>query len=224
MGILNTTRLQFVARHEEEGGVHSFAFKPLGTMEHTAGQHGLLTLPGVGTKPLSIASAPEDDEVVIGTRVQSGSAFKRRLMSLEPGENASLRGPLMNFTLTKAPTNVVLLTQGVGVTPFRSMLRHVNAASLGHRTTLIHVGNGHAYRAETEELATTAYFPEHRDGFHDAVTERLATAHGARYYVSGGSDFVNDTVAALSNLGIGRKQIRKATFTGIIAEQTTTTN
>lgn len=224
MGILTTTRLQFIDRREEEGGVHSFAFKPLGQMKHIAGQHGLLTLPGAGTKPFTLASAPEDDEILIGTRVQSGSAFKQRLMALEPGASASLRGPLMNFTLAKAPTDVVLLAQGVGVTPFRSMLRHIAAANLEHRTTLIHVGNGHAYRAETEKLATTTYFPEHRDGFREAVAEALTTAPEARYYVSGGSDFVNDAVATLTTLGLSKKQIKKATFAGVSADQTVTTN
>ncbi len=41
--------------------------------------HGLLTLKGAGTKAFSLASAPADPEVLIGTRLQSGSRYKLAL-------------------------------------------------------------------------------------------------------------------------------------------------
>ena len=214
MSIFSTTELEFAELRQEEGGVHSFVFTPLARLPYAAGQHGLLTLPGGGTKPFSLASAPEDAEVVIGTRLQSNSAFKQALANLQPGQRVSFRGPLLNFTLKDAPRQVVLLAQGVGVTPFRSMLRHVELAQLDRRTTLIQVGDGHAYRTDTETLATTAVYPTDREGFRLAVGEAVALQPEARYYLSGSGRFVTETNATLTALGVRRQQIKKARFLG----------
>ena len=214
MGIFVTTDLEFISMRQEEGGVHSFAFKPLTPFRHIAGQHGLLTLPRGGTKPYSLASAPEDAEVMIGTRLQSYSSYKRALAKLRPGQRVSLRGPVLNFTLRSAPRRVIFLAQGVGVTPFRSMLRHTVLANLDHLTTLIHVGEGHAYRTETEGLATTAIYPINRDEFRGAVEAVVLDQPDARYYISGAGRFISQTLSVLAQLGVARKQIKKAKFFG----------
>ena len=214
MGILTATDLEFIEMREEEGGVHSFVFTPLTQFPRVAGQHGLLTLPGGGTKPFSLASAPEDAEVLIGTRLQSNSAYKQALAALTPGQRVSLRGPVLNFTLRRAPRQVVFLAQGVGITPFRSMLRHIAAAQLDHQTALIHVGEGHAYRTDTEASATTAIYPTDSEEFRMAVKEAVSDQRGARYYLSGSGRFVTETSAVLTELGVTRLQIKKAKFFG----------
>jgi NAD(P)H-flavin reductase len=71
-------------------------------LPHTAGQHGLLTVPKAGTKAFSLASAPGEPQVLIGTHLQSGSVFKKALAELRPGDNVSIRGPILNFTLDRA--------------------------------------------------------------------------------------------------------------------------
>lgn len=219
MSILTTTSLEFITMRPEEGGVTSFVFKPTRHFKHLAGQHGLLTIPRAGTKPLSLASAPEDPEVLIGTRLQSHSSYKQALSALRPGQRVSLRGPIMNFTLKGAPQQVVLLAQGVGVTPFRSMLRHCDAAKLDHHSTLIHVADGHVYRAETAPLATASGYPCNRDQFRAAVEKVVAEQQGARYYISGAGRFVSDTAALLAKFGVSRKQIKKASFSGYQDDQ-----
>lgn len=53
-------------------------------------------------KPFSLASAPEEDRVLVGTSLASASAFKQRMSALRPGDRVTLRGPVNTFTLGAA--------------------------------------------------------------------------------------------------------------------------
>jgi hypothetical protein len=75
-GLLHSHRLVFQGCREVGGGVSSFAFTPEQPFEARAGQHGILQLGGTARKPFSLASAPEERKVLIGTSLQSGSSFK----------------------------------------------------------------------------------------------------------------------------------------------------
>jgi ferredoxin-NADP reductase len=94
-------------------------------MSARAGQHGILGLSATAMKPFSLASAPEEPRVLIGTSLASASAFKQRMAALQPGDAVTLRGPINKFTLDRVGDDIVMLAQGVGVTPMRSMLSHI---------------------------------------------------------------------------------------------------
>ncbi|BCJ61442.1 hypothetical protein Jiend_48640 [Micromonospora endophytica] len=142
MGLLSSTPLEFADRWEEDGGVAVFAFTATKPFRHIAGQHGIFTIKGGGTRPFSLASAPGDEQVVIATKLDSGSKYKKALAALRPGDRITMRGPIMKFILDGAGDEVVFLAQGVGITPFRSLLRHIDTAGLGVRSTLLHLGTG----------------------------------------------------------------------------------
>jgi ferredoxin-NADP reductase len=215
MGILTTTKLEFVAIKQEAGEVYSIRFRPLTAFAHTAGQHGFFLVPGGGLKPFSLASAPEDHEVVIGTQLHEGSRFKRALRALKPGAIITMRGPVFNFTLKKAAPRVVMLAQGTGITPFRSILRHIQAAKLTTRTTLIHVARGpHPFRGETEKLAQSALYPSDRSSFETAVRTAIAANPEATYFISGAGSFIGTTRKLLTANSIGKNQIRADRFIG----------
>jgi glycine betaine catabolism B len=214
MSILSTRDLTFTESREEDGGVTVFAFRPRRPLPHTAGQHGLLTVPNAGTKAFSLASAPEEVDVLIGTHLQSGSAFKKALAALRPGDDISIRGPILNFTLAGAAPQVVLLAQGVGITPFRSILVHLAAIDPDRDTTLVHVGQGHAFRNESQRLARTAVFPTDRDGF-QLETKRAVGRHPtATFYLSGTGTFIKAAAEQLKDLGVPRRHIKKDQFLG----------
>lgn len=214
MGLLTSTPLTYVHRWAEPGDVMAFAFTPVRAFRHVAGQHGLLSVKGGGSKPFSLASAPGDDQVVIGTKLSSGSRFKTSLSALKPGDQVTLRGPIMKFTLDGAADDVVFLAQGVGITPFRSMLRHIAAARLSVRTNLLHVGDGHAFREETQQLAGSAAYHRDRGEFAVDLKQVATSLPGATFYISGIPQFISDTGAMLKDAGIARGQIRKDNFRG----------
>ncbi len=84
----------------------------------------------------------------------------------------------------------MFLAQGVGITPFRSLLRDITLTGLATQTTLIHVGRGHAYRSDTEPLAGSAHYPTDAESFRRELAAALSSQPDATYYLSGASEFI----------------------------------
>ena len=214
-GLLHTHRFVFQARREVGGGVSSFAFAPAQPFAAKAGQHGILQLGGTARKPFSLASAPEEDSVLIGTLLHSGSSFKQRLAALQPGDTVTLRGPVNRFTLDGAASQVVMLAQGVGITPLRSMLAHAALTSMNIESSLIHVAHaGHAYREETQQWATSAAYPQHADDFRAAATAAAHDNPDATFFIAGATPFVSSTALLLRDAGIAGANIREDKYLG----------
>ncbi len=75
----------------------------------------------------TIASSPTEEDIAIITKVpEVHSSFKRALAALEPGDQmaaTSLRG---NFVLPEGLTlPCAFLAAGIGITPFRSMVKYM---------------------------------------------------------------------------------------------------
>ena len=82
------------------------------------------------TRTFSIASSPEDAELVIATRLRD-TAFKRVLNTIPIGSVVKAEGPGGSFTLDHdASRPAVFLTGGIGITPFRSIIRDATARNL----------------------------------------------------------------------------------------------
>jgi ferredoxin-NADP reductase len=214
-GLLKTHRLTYQGRRDVDGGVSSFAFRSEKPLDAKAGQHGILQLGVTTMKPFSLASAPGEELVLIGTSLASRSAFKQRLAALRPGDTVTLRGPINNFTLDGAPGQVVMLAQGVGITPLRSMLAHIVLDDVAVDSSLIHVADvGHAYRQDTEVWATRSAYPQHAEQFRSAAIAASQANPDATYYVAGASSFVSSTAALLRDSGIAPSNIRQDKYLG----------
>ncbi|MEV6849325.1 FAD-dependent oxidoreductase [Actinoplanes sp. NPDC051411] len=214
MGMLIPIKARYVERRQEADDVTAFVFRPDRPFAYRAGQHGIFIVPGAGMKPLTIASAPEDRDLTIATRLGSGSPFKKALGALQPGDAIRVRGPLNRFTLSGSADDVVFIAQGVGITPFRSLLRHMRAAGIGRHSTLVHVGSAHAFRGETERLATRAWYPSGVEQFRFDLKRAIYERAGATCYVAGAPAFVADTAVLLAELGVAKKQLRRDSFPG----------
>jgi ferredoxin-NADP reductase len=109
-------------------GTMAFRFaKPAG-WDYRAGQFidiTLLSPPETDaegdTRGFSIASAPSEGEIVIATRLRD-TAFKRVLRTMPLGTPVRIEGPFGDLRLHHAARPAVVLTGGIGITPFRSIL------------------------------------------------------------------------------------------------------
>jgi glycine betaine catabolism B len=81
-------------------------------------------------------------------------------------------------------------------------------------TTLVHVGQDHAFRSETERLARAAAYPADREDFQAEVKRAVAEHPDATFYLSGAGEFIRQTAAQLAELGVPRKHIKKDRFPG----------
>lgn len=187
------------------------------------------------TRTFSLASAPGDPDLMITTRLRD-SAFKRVLRNLPPGAAIRLDGPSGNFTLhNRASRPAVLLAGGIGITPFRSILRRSVQDHLPHVITLLYFNRRPeeaAFLSELQGLATenphfhfvpvmTGEGPASGgwEGETGHLTAELLSRHvpdlaAPIYYLAGPPRMVADIHAALNQAGVDDDDIRAEEFAG----------
>ena len=137
--------LTLLARSEVAERTLEFRFgKPAG-FTFRAGQFMDLTLVDPpetdaegNTRAFSINSAPDDPDLVFATRLRD-TAFKRVLRSLPPGAAVEGHGPFGDLRLhNDVRRPAILMAGGIGITPFRSMVRWATHGSTAHRILLFY--------------------------------------------------------------------------------------
>lgn len=209
--------LRFGAMSPATGGAMRIDFHSLGDnrpVHFRAGQHGLWHIPGGGVHPFTIASAPEEHVVTLGTSLASGSRLKRAIGGLTYGDRVRLLAPVANFTIDGTSGPLVLLAQGIGVTPFRSILRHLDLTCQPRHTTLLQVGNEHPFRSDTEPLATRSAYTGSRDHYTELLAQVTTDQPSATFLISGSPSFVSSTFTQLRERGVVGGQVRTDKFWG----------
>jgi ferredoxin-NADP reductase/nitrite reductase/ring-hydroxylating ferredoxin subunit len=104
-----------------------FSVVDLGTKEDPKGP----------TRSFSIASSPtEKDDILITTRIRD-TPFKQKLSRLEEGTAVKITAPAGNFTIPHDHSKpLVFLSGGIGVTPFRSMIKYATDKPLPLKITM----------------------------------------------------------------------------------------
>ncbi len=200
--------------------------------EFSAGQHTLVSIPGANAdnlKEFTIASAPSDPDIVLATRVRN-SKFKDALYALKAGDAITLRsasGTL--WTESHAPQ--VWLSGGIGITPFRSILRELMQKNAQLNVTHIHSDRSRASVSFLAEFESCAI--EH-DGYRfiptltrektvggqgGRITRELIASHAPQFvksdfFVVGTESFVSSMRAQILSLGVSASQIRTERFEG----------
>ncbi len=113
--------LSTVASLEQEGEFYLLRVKPKSTFRYIAGQFVKIYLDAKSKEfePLSFFSAPEEKEILFMFR--ASSPFKTALTEKKNGSRIYLEGPYGDFTVSKTPTNSVLLCKGMGLIPISSI-------------------------------------------------------------------------------------------------------
>ena len=99
-------------------------------LNYKAGQYAIVDLsttedPEGPLRSFTLASSPtEEDSILISVRIRN-TPFKQKLASLEVGDIAKFTSPLGDFVLPEDYSKpAVFLSGGIGVTPFRSMIKY----------------------------------------------------------------------------------------------------
>lgn len=87
--------------------------------------------------PLSIASSPTEDFLLFSTKI-SESSFKKKLHILKVGDTIKIKGPMGAFVLKEDVQNIVFLGGGIGITPFRNMIKYATDKKLPIKMTLLY--------------------------------------------------------------------------------------
>ena len=114
-----------------------------GGIDYTAGQYAFFKLDRISgdargpIRHFSIASSPtEQDHILISTRIRD-TQYKQKLASLKEGAKILVWGPEGEFVLHDDYSKpAVFLSGGIGVTPFRSMIKYATDKQLPIKITM----------------------------------------------------------------------------------------
>ena len=202
-------KLTHVSTETDPAGASLLSFRPAHPFNRKAGQFGLWIVRG-NARPFTIASAPRDDFVQLGTRLHTGSGIKRALSSLQPGDTIRFLGPIGKIAPPDDGTPVVYVTQGIGITPARALIRERPERP----QTIIHTGAPY-FRAELEPLVNASTYPASRDDFAAVLTAAALADSGSHYIVAGSTGFVRTTSGLLRQHGISANHIHADGFIGL---------
>ena len=112
-------------------------------LNYKAGQYSVVDLgtkedPEGPVRSFTIASSPtEKDFILISTRMRD-TLFKKKLASLDLGTLVKITAPMGKFVLPDdhSSKSVVFLSGGIGVTPFRSMVKYATDKQLPLKITV----------------------------------------------------------------------------------------
>ncbi|MFZ5907075.1 MAG: FAD-dependent oxidoreductase [Nitrospirota bacterium] len=217
-------------------------FERPGGYEFKAGQYCFLNLADTGfqderglRRHLTIASSPLESELLFATRL-TGSAFKKTLRKLSGGEKITIEKPLGNFTLPEdTSTPLIFIAGGIGITPFRSMLRYAADALTKHAIMLFYsnrVPETAAFLDELENIAEsnekinlvpTMTNMENSKQVWDGLTGRINPSmikgnnpewDRAVYYMAGPPKMVDGVEDIIRKMDIGKEKIHGEKLTG----------
>ena len=105
-------------------------------LDYISGQFAFFDIGGVYNDPkgpirhFTISSSPTENFIMLSTRIRD-SPYKKRLSTLEIGTTVKVRGPEGQFILHEDYSkSAIFLSGGIGVTPFRSMIKYATDKQL----------------------------------------------------------------------------------------------
>ena len=187
------------------------------------------------TRGFSVSSAPGEDVIMITTRLRD-TAFKRVLRTMPLGTPAKIEGPFGDLRLHHANRPAVVLTGGIGITPFRSILAQaIMDGGLPYRVVVFYANRAPEDAAFLDDLTDFArrdpnlmFVPTMSnmsasgrawDGERGRIDGQMLGRHlagvvGPIYYLTGPPGMVHGLRTMLVNEGIDEDDIRTEEFTG----------
>ena len=208
--------LKLRGRRAEYGDVVTFRFER-GRIDFAGGQYVWVKVDGPPNeyleRELSFASAPSDKELWLTVHLRQGSAFKRRLDALAPGDAVRLRDVRGAMVLPEpAEGPAVMVAQGIGAAPYRSLLRQARHIGQDLDAAIVHVAReGHLFADEFADLAS-AYEPIGRSELDERLKYWRTQRPRAAWYVAGSPEFVASMSRKLGMLGVPYRGLRTTMF------------
>jgi len=223
---------------DETSRTQSIVLEPPEWPGHRAGQHVDVRLTAEdgyqAERSYSIASAPEDDHLVLTVeRLDDGEVSPYLAGELRSGDELELRGPIGGYFVWEAQLGgpLLLLAGGSGIVPLRAMLRHRAATGSTIATRLLYSSKSLAdviYRNELESLAAddevdvrftlTREQPEGWRGYRGRIDEELLRdiawlpEERPLVYICGPTAFVEVAATVLVQLGHDAGRIKTERF------------
>ena len=235
-------KLKLVEKKEAAKDTKSFIFEPEKEVKWLPGQYFYFTLPKLthddpkgATRHFTIYLSPtESKNIGFTTRIRSSSGFKQTALELKIGDVIEGEGPEVTFVLDESEKGEhVLLAGGIGITPFRSIIKYnIDRDLKDIKLHLIYANSTPEEIAFMEELGSLAKGYDNvkvemtvsqpdkgwkgLSGRIDEVMIRKLTADFQQptYWLCGPPPMAEATEKILGGMGISSGRVRVEKFTG----------
>lgn len=174
--------------------------------------------PNGDTRAFTISSSPTEDFLMI-TPKKGISLFKKLLEKLNTGAEIEASHPAGTFTLDES-SPAVFIAGGVGITPFRSMIKYAVDQKLKTPITLIYSNSGADFTFKNELSQFQKLLPNLKIVYHNStqsgrltLDSRLLSLNSI-YYLAGSHSFVNSMEKILLEMKVDQTNIRYDRFDG----------
>ncbi|MBU6214479.1 FAD-dependent oxidoreductase [Patescibacteria group bacterium] len=228
-------RLTLTERREESPGVESFLFEPAGPLSWRAGQflhyvlHHEPTDDRGSDRWFTVSSAPSEKHVMLTTRFtpEGGSTFKQALNNLKIGEQIEISDVDGDFVIDESGEPCVFIAGGIGVTPFRSILKELDSTKKKFDITLLYANRDESipFKDELEAIARRndglkiqyVISPERID--EKRIRALIPGSEKPIFYISGPEPMVESMTATLTAMGVPKERLKQDWFPGYAADE-----
>ncbi|MDQ0268571.1 FAD-dependent oxidoreductase [Cytobacillus purgationiresistens] len=225
--IFKKRELSFLESYKEAEDVYTFLFEKEKDLTWKAGQHGLFSITHKTIKksirPFSVASSPTENIVKITMGISDDpSDFKKAMLELKQGMKVSMSGPVGSFYL-KDNSPSLLIAGGIGITPFRSIVKQIVAEGNGvqKQINLLYIDSkkSYIYKDELDGIASnpsiSVTYLYSRNDLHQEIDKfTTLNKNNGKYFIAGPKPMVDSISAHLKNNNISKRNIKKDAFIG----------
>ena len=219
-------RLSFVRKIQEAEGVYSYIFAVPKKFKFKAGQYMEWTLSQHESdsrgnrRYLTISSAPTEPQLMFSVKLPpKPSAFKQHLETLRPNETIWASYLSGSFVLPPDPAKkIVFMAGGVGITPFRSMVKQLVDSGQRRDAVLLYTANKPqelAFRGLIDQASSIGLKSLYAYSIdRDSLVNNVPDYQQRHFYISGPYGFVQAMEKLLLGLQIAPSQIITDYFPG----------
>lgn len=223
--------LNFIRKEKISKDVFAFYFKRK-NIDFLAGQYIHIYLPVVNEKGrgnsrmFTIASSPLEKDYIFVAVKKGKSLFKKSLFKLKPQTSVKFYGPSGGLIIDENPPtggnpSYVFLALGIGITPFRSIIKYINQKNIKVSVTIF---ASFSKKGEmvflSELLAISKSNPDIKVIYtSNRINEALIKKHVKNinehlYYIAGPASGVLDLEDVVSEMGVPNDKIFIEDFEG----------
>ena len=229
MSVLTKTKLTLADKHQETRDTVSFRFRSDEIRKWRPGQylHYTLEHPDPDSRGIerwfTISSAPFEGYIQITTRFsENGSTFKKALRGLVVGGTIDADGLEGDFVIEDPARRLVFIAGGIGVTPYRAILRAMDHAGIPAEVDLLYANRDEDYpfKGELELLAQRHsrlkihYFTGPNRLDERAILAAVADLRKPAFYVSGPEPMVETVDKLLASMSVPKLHVKTDYFPG----------
>jgi len=221
ISLLKVKKLSLIEKHNVSGNIFTFIFDSKTDLNWVPGQHGIFRITHKkikkATRLFSIASLPEENKIIISTRIhEEPSAFKKAMSELKPGMTIDMRGPIGSL-YKKNDRMKIMIATGIGITPYRGIVKEVTKSENSKfRLLYLSKESDFIYKdilsCENNDLVEC--YNQRKDMLNSLDNLIENYKNNADYYIVGSPKVVKSIEQLIKEKGISRKNIRKDTFFG----------